>query len=76
MLPSGLAAEGPTWRSPVLVEGVVSCLRALKPTVWMIGSVSRRASSPSSSAASPRISPRTGSFCRTVCRRVGRGGPA
>ena len=76
VLPSGLAAEGPTWRSPVLVEGVVSCLRALKPTVWMIGSVSRRASSPSSSAASPPITPRTGSFCRTACRRVGRGGPA
>ena len=33
VLPSGLAAEGPAWRSPVLVEGVVGCLRALKPTV-------------------------------------------
>lgn len=33
ILATGVTAEGRVWKTPMLVEGIVSCLKELKPTV-------------------------------------------
>ena len=33
ILATGVTAEGKVWKTPMLVEGIISCLKELKPTV-------------------------------------------
>ena len=44
ILPTGIVAEGSTWKTPLLVEGVLNCLRELKPTVGLEERVEYRVS--------------------------------